>query len=111
MTPFGGDWLSPSFQHQDICIIFLLITVQDSACIDCIAFYSIPNQSPPPCSCKQAASSVPGTGLQSFTIIIGKKKDFSVKKGPKKDHFSSLVLKRTKSLIKDLYTSTEFVAV
>ena len=26
---------------------FLLITVQDSACIDCIAFSSIPNQSPP----------------------------------------------------------------
>ena len=35
-----------------------------------------------------------------------KKKDFCVKKGPKKDHFSSLVLKRTKSLIKDLYGST-----
>jgi len=34
------------------------------------------------------------------------KKDFCVKKGPKKDHFSSLVLKRTKSLIKDLYAST-----
>ena len=32
------------------------------------------------------------------------------KKGPKKDHFSSLVLKRTKSLIKDLYVSTAFVA-
>ena len=35
-----------------------------------------------------------------------RKKDFCVKKGPKKDHFRSLVLKRTKSLIKDLYAST-----
>ena len=34
-------------------------------------------------------------------------KDLRSKKGPKKDHFSSLVLKRTKSLIKDLYASTE----
>ena len=33
-------------------------------------------------------------------------KDLRSKKGPKKDHFSSLVLKRTKSLIKDLYGST-----
>ena len=33
-------------------------------------------------------------------------KDLRSKKGPKKDHFSSLVLKRTKSLIKDLYAST-----
>ena len=37
------------------------------------------------------------------------KKDFCVKKGPKKDYFSSLVLKRTKSLIKDLYASTKNV--
>ena len=36
------------------------------------------------------------------------KKDFCVKKGPKKDHFSSLVLKRTKSLIKDLFASTVY---
>ena len=35
-------------------------------------------------------------------------KDLRSKKGPKKDHFSSLVLKRTKSLIKDLYASTEY---
>ena len=35
-------------------------------------------------------------------------KDLRSKKGPKKDHFSSLVLKRTKSLIKDLYASTEW---
>ena len=35
-----------------------------------------------------------------------RKKRTFVKKGPKKDHFSSLVLKRTKSLIKDLYGST-----
>jgi len=40
---------------------------------------------------------------------LNRKKDFCVKKGPKKDHFSSLVLKRTKSLIKDLYASTVFV--
>ena len=33
-------------------------------------------------------------------------KDLRSKKGPKKDHFSSLVLKGTKSLIKDLYAST-----
>ena len=39
------------------------------------------------------------------------KKDFCVKKkGPKKDYFSSLVLKRTKSLIKDLYASTAWGA-
>ena len=36
------------------------------------------------------------------------KKDFCVKKGPKKDYFSSLVLKRTKSLIKDLFASTDY---
>ena len=44
--------------------------------------------------------------LRTFSCYFNKKKDFCVKKGPKKDHFSSLVLKRTKSLIKDLYVST-----
>ena len=53
-----------------------------------------------------------GLKKRVFTILHisrqKRKKDFCVKKGPKKDHFSSLVLKRTKSLIKDLYVSTEF---
>ena len=38
------------------------------------------------------------------------KKDFCVKKGQKKDYFSSLVLKRTKSLIKDFFASTALEA-
>jgi len=43
--------------------------------------------------------------FQQWNLVL---KDLRSKKGPKKDHYSSLVLKRTKSLIKDLYASTAF---
>ena len=48
----------------------------------------------PSCNCYQTASSK-------------ENENFSVKWGPNEDHFSSLVLTRTKSSIEDLYGSTE----
>ena len=49
---------------------------------------------------------------ESQSIMIhdnGEIEDFCVKWGPNEDHFSSLVLMRTKSSIEDLFATTEFI--